>query len=187
MIARVRGGDHEQRWDSWRPRQSHQTPDPDPQTAGRSDPAGSYSRAARKLVRWLVLLVVAAVAYAAVGRAGGWLTAPKPAAGVVLPATPRAWLDGYEAAAVDDPARVCSQLFAAGLAAVYAHAARGSCRRYFAQITSSSVTVRRVLYDGDTAVLELHQVIGGADWDVVLDRRLGGWQAVDVRSGRLVR
>ena len=138
------------------------------------------------LVRWLVLLVVAAVACSAVGRAAGWLSSAKPPA-VVLPATPRAWLDAYEGAAVDDPGRVCSQLFAAPLAAVYAHAAHGSCRRYFAHVTSSSVTVDRVLGDGDTAVLELHQVIGGLDWDVVLDRRPGGWQAVDVLLGRLLR
>ena len=62
-----------------------------------------------------------------------------------LPATPRAWLDAYEAAAIDQPSRVCSRLFTPALAAVYAHAAHTSCARYFKRVTSSSVTIRRIL------------------------------------------
>jgi hypothetical protein len=109
------------------------------------------------------------------------------AAGPRLPATPRAWLDAYEAAAIDNPGRVCSQLFAPQLAQAYGHVVHGSCEGYFGQITSFSVAVRRVLQDGGTAVLELRQTVRPRDWAVVLDRRPGGWQAVDLLAGNLAR
>jgi hypothetical protein len=64
---------------------------------------------------------------------------------------------------------------------------RGSCTSYFERITSFSVVVRRVLRDGDTAVLELRQTVQPRDWAVVLSRRAGGWQAVDLLPGDLVR
>lgn len=104
-----------------------------------------------------------------------------------LPSTPRAWLDAYEAAAVDNPRRVCVELFAPQLAQAYGKAVHGSCERYFREITSSSVIVRRVLVDDGTAVLELHQTLRPMDWVVVLDRRPAGWQAVDLSVGGLVR
>ena len=88
-----------------------------------------------------------------------------------LPATPRAWLDSYEAAAIDNPGRVCSELFAPQLAQAYGNAVHGSCSSYFRRITSFSVVVRRVLQDGDTAVLELRQTVRPRDWAVVLNRR----------------
>jgi hypothetical protein len=55
---------------------------------------------------------------------------------------------------------------------------------YFERITSFSVVLRRVLQDGDTAVLELRQTVRPHDWAVVLSRRPGGWQAVDLAPGR---
>ena len=105
-----------------------------------------------------------------------------------LSATPRAWLDAYEAAAVDNPSRVCSELFSPQLAVAYGRAMRsGTCTSYFERITSFSVVVRRVLQDGDTAVLELRQTVRPRDWAVVLSRGSGGWQAVDLLPGDLVR
>jgi hypothetical protein len=104
-----------------------------------------------------------------------------------LPATPRAWLDAYEAAAVDNPSRVCSELFAPQLAQAYGNALHGGCASYFKQITSFSVIVRRVLRDGGTAVLELRQTVRPRDWAVVLNRQPGGWRAVDLLAGKLVR
>src|SRR5205823_219120 len=95
-------------------------------------------------------------------------------------ATPRAWLDAYEAAALDNPSRVCSELFAPQLARAYAHGAPGGCRGYFRRVTSSSVTVRRIFEQGSTAVLELRQTLGHRDWAVVLARQHRGWQAVDL-------
>jgi hypothetical protein len=65
-------------------------------------------------------------------------------------------------------------------AAVYAHAARSTCTRYFKRITSSSVTVRRILREGGTAVLELRQTLSHAGWAVVLNHLSTGWQAVDL-------
>ncbi|MGH2869076.1 MAG: hypothetical protein ACRDNK_16140 [Solirubrobacteraceae bacterium] len=104
-----------------------------------------------------------------------------------LPGTPRAWLDAYEAAAIDNPQQVCTQLFAPQLAQTYGNAIHGSCDSYFQRITSFSVSVRRVLQDGDTAVLELRQTIRPENWAVVLGRRRGGWQAVDLLTGSLAR
>jgi len=104
-----------------------------------------------------------------------------------LPATPRAWLDAYEAAAIDNPSRVCSELFASPLAKAYGNALHGSCTSYFKQITSFSVVVDRVLQDGDTAVLELRQTVRSRDWAVVLNRGPGGWRAVDLLPGELLR
>jgi hypothetical protein len=104
-----------------------------------------------------------------------------------LPATPRAWLDAYEAAAVDNPSRVCSELFAPQLAQAYGKALHGSCTSYFKQITSFAVIVRRVMQDGGTAVLELRQTVRPRNWAVVLNRQAGGWRAVDLLAGNLVR
>jgi hypothetical protein len=64
---------------------------------------------------------------------------------------------------------------------------RGTCTSYFERITSFSVIVRRLLQDGDTAVLELHQTVRPRDWAVVLARRPDGWQAVDLLPGDLMR
>jgi hypothetical protein len=104
-----------------------------------------------------------------------------------LPATPRAWLDSYEAAAIDNPRRVCSELFAPQLAEAYGNAVHGSCSSYFRRITSFSVVVQRVLQDGGTAVLELRQTVRPRDWAVVLNRQRAGWQAVDLLAGDLAR
>ena len=121
-----------------------------------------------------------------VGRLGaGPLVGDRSPAG--LPATPRAWLDAYEAAAVDNPGRVCSVLFAPQLAHAYARSVHGGCRDYFRQIRSFSVVVHRQLEDGRTAVLELHQSIRPHDWSVVLSHRGDGWRAVDLVAGQSAR
>jgi hypothetical protein len=90
-------------------------------------------------------------------------------------------------AAVDNPSRVCSELFAPQLAQAYAEALRSSCTSYFERITSFSVVVRRVFQDGGTAVLELRQTVRPREWAVVLSKGAGGWQAVDLLPGNLVR
>jgi hypothetical protein len=138
------------------------------------------------VLRWLAVLlaVTTAGSLAASLYRAEFPPAPAPAG---LPATPRAWLDAYEAAAVDNPGRVCSQLFAPALALAYAHAIHRSCTSYFRRITSFSVVVRRVLTAGDTAVLELRQTVRPEDWAVVLDRQRDGWQAVDLLTGALAR
>jgi len=81
---------------------------------------------------------------------------------VSLPGSPRGWLDGYEGATIDDP-EVCSRLFSPALTAAYGRSIHSTCTGYFTRLSSSSVTVRRILRD----------------------HRPGGWQAVDVLDGRL--
>jgi len=202
MIARLRG-EHQDHWARWRPSPARafsaaeevvdehddpevlDDPEPTPVVAKRSA-WGHLARVvvlcfvclrvARALMRWLVLLVVISIAYVAISWVVHQLT-PQP---VRLPASPRAWLSAYEAAALDNPPQVCSQLLSPQLAAAYAHAAHESCRARFGRVTSSSVTVRRVLEQGSTAVLELRQTVEHREWWVVLDHHDGGWQAVDV-------
>jgi hypothetical protein len=190
MIARIRG-EHDAHWGRWRPGASREgaaaTSRPTALAARDQTPIAGWRRGTRMPqrldVRWLVVLVVAITAAYLV--ASGSLS-PGPARSQ-LPATPRAWLDAYEAAAIDNPGRVCSELFAPALAQAYGNAVHGSCSSYFARITSFSVVVRRVLQDGGTAVLELRQTVRPRDWAVVLNRRRAGWQAVDLLAGDLAR
>ena len=180
MIARLRG-EHDTRWGRWRP-------------AAARDPVASIhavprSQRSLRALAWrrAAAFLCAGAALAAGGVAALGELAPGSAL-LRLPATPRAWLDAYEAAAVDNPLRVCSELFSPQLAGAYGKAMRGgTCTSYFEQITSFSVVVRRVLQDGDTAVLELRQTVRPRDWAVVLSRRSRGWQAVDLLPGDMVR
>jgi len=184
MIARIRG-EHDTGWAGWRPRGAPKA------AVAAGPPARSRTRRrvrhrlSRGRLLWRLLAVGVSIGVA--GLAAGWWLSPGRAGALRLPATPRAWLDGYEAAAIDDPSRVCSQLFAPALARAYGSAVHGTCDTYFARITSFSVIVRRILQDGDTAVLELHQTVQPHDWSVVLSRRRGGWQAVDLLPGDPVR
>jgi hypothetical protein len=190
MIDRIRG-DHDARWARWRP--ARQANDRQSTTRGHLTP-GRQSPTLRARARrwrratWGLGTLAAVIVLVLAGAWGVEQLNPTPAVPVArLPATPRAWLDAYLAAAVDDPQEVCSQLFAPQLTVVYAHAAHSSCPGFFGRMTSSSVIVRRMLSDGATTVLELRQKIGHADWAVVLDRRPSGWQAVDLLTGDLLR
>ena len=196
MIARHRG-EHDSRWGRWRPSAGRQlaaaaSPRQIEATGrGTLSPAvpvglrGTTRSRVRGAVRWLVAFAVLAGAYLATSWTLRQLSpGPTPQR---LPASPRAWLDAYEAAAIDNPGRVCSELFAPQLAQAYGSAVHGSCSSYFQRITSFSVVVRRVLQDGDTAVLELRQTVRPRNWAVVLNRRHGGWQAVDLLTGNLAR
>ena len=194
MSARIRG-DHETPWGRWPTARASREGAPGANARqlpliaadqlARSRAVGRWTRERRKnrlVVRWLLVLAVAAtVAVPVVSR----VLASSPT-GTGLPATPRAWLDAYEAAAIDNPSRVCSELFAPPLAQAYATAMHATCTRYFTRITSFSVIVRRVLQDGDTAVLELRQTVRPRDWAVVLSREPTGWRAVDLLAGDLV-
>ena len=181
MIARVRG-EHDTGWGRWRPAA-------DRDVGAAPGPEVPRSQRERKALPWrrASLASLAAGAAIAVGYVfvGGGVTPDR--APAELPATPRAWLDAYEAAAIDNPSEVCSELFAPELAHAYAKVLHSSCTSYFERITSFSVVVRRVVRDGSTALLELHQTVRPRDWAVVLSRRPGGWQAVDLLPGNLVR
>ena len=136
MSSRIRG-EHDTRWGRWRPPGVH-----DP-----AAPAGARPRSRRspKALSWryAVALLVAGASIAVGGVAAVGKLAPD-TAWLQLPATPRGWLDAYEAAAIDNPLRVCSELFAPQLAQTYAKAVRGSCTSYFERITSFSVVVSTI-------------------------------------------
>jgi hypothetical protein len=107
-----------------------------------------------------------------------------------LPATPQGWVEQWTAAAIEDPARVCGELFAPALAAAYLTDYRESCMKYFSQVDSKSFRVRHVLQDGGTATIEAHEVGAGRRWGFVtfvLSRVRGGWRAVDIVPGGTVR
>ena len=128
MIARLRG-EHDNHPGGWRPTLDPQR-DPFERPGDRSEGAWrpGLRRAFREppyaLVwrsrgaRWLALLAVAVVGLII----AGWSVTQRAPVRTEpsLPATPRAWLDAYEAAAIDNPPLVCSQLFSPALAATYA-------------------------------------------------------------------
>jgi len=183
MIARIRG-EHDARWGRWRPTAAREATAPPRQTVSVVDPPTGFRGLRRRRILWWLL--PAGVSLFLGGLAAVWALSSSPAP-PELPATPQSWLDAYEAAAIDNPSRVCSELFASELAQAYGKAQHGSCTSYFKQITSFSVVIRRVLQDGGTAVLELRQTVRPRDWAVVLNRQPGGWRAVDLLAGNLVR
>jgi hypothetical protein len=194
MTARIRG-EHDRHPGRWRPTADPQfdplkRPTDNPQETQRPGLPRSGQPLHRGLrrpqgARWLALLALVAIGLI---TAASSLSHQAPARRELrLPATPLAWLDAYEAAAIDNPPLVCSRLFSPALASAYAAAARGSCTSYFKRMTSFSVTVRRILQHGETAVLELRQTVDPADWAVVLSHQSAGWQAIDLLDGRLLR
>jgi hypothetical protein len=186
MIARHRG-EHDSQPARWRPGTGRQpahaiqasdafaTDDPSSRVPRRTgaEPRGAL----RRFTLFLVIAAAAGIAMAHLAQVHSTPSHP------VLPETPRAWLDAYEAAAIDNPDRVCSTLFAPALARAYAQAIHSSCRSYFRHITSISIIVHRILGGQETAVLELQQTVRPRSWAVVLSRRLDGWQAVDLVPG----
>lgn len=182
MIARRRGDDHARNtapsaWWRYKPDiELHRRAPAGPKVGADGEPTSRR----RLALRSLALVVVGALLF----FAGHQLI---PRGDRALPNTPRQWFDAYEAAVVDDPARVCSELFAPELAAAYAATAHTTCNRRFGRITSTSVQVRRILEDGPTAVVEVRQRMERDAWGVVLDHRAGGWQAVDVVPGTPLR
>ena len=183
MIARIRG-EHDARWGRWLPTTARETAASPRLTAGGVARQSGARRPLHRPVLWSPVAIAVSLAVVCL-TVILWLS-PSPARSQ-LPATPRAWLDAYEAAAVDNPSRVCSELFAPQLAQAYGKALHGSCTTYFKQITSYSVVLRRVIQDGGTAVLELRQTVRPRDWAVVLTRQPEGWRAVDLLAGKLVR
>jgi hypothetical protein len=198
MIARHRGEHHAR--EPWHPRRNGTKkpaaaapPTDVPAVARRAarealrelaGTAASDVAAARASRRWraqakiLLLLLAGVAAFLAHDLLAGEHTTSR------LPATPRQWVDAYEAAVVDNPQRVCTELFSPQLARAYGASAHSSCTSYFARVRSTSIQVRRILHDGGTAVVELHQTIERTDWNVVLDRHDAGWRAVDLVPGR---
>jgi hypothetical protein len=148
-------------------------------TASASDPAAARAaRRSRAQAKILLLLLAGVTAFLAHDLLVGDHTTSQ------LPATPRQWVDAYEAAVVDNPQRVCTELFSPQLARAYRTVEHTSCTSYFTRVRSTSIQMRRILHDGETAVVELHQTIERTDWNIVLDRHDAGWRAVDLVPGR---
>ena len=129
MIARYRGEHHHR--GIWQPRRDAPTQNPATRTTQNIDGATSPTAPVLELYAgvtdepstrrshtprrtWgkaLTLLLAGLAGFAAHQLIVGM---PSPSA---LPATPRQWISAYEAAAIDNPQRVCHQLFAPQLTA----------------------------------------------------------------------
>ena len=107
-----------------------------------------------------------------------------------LPSTPQQWVDEWTDASLQNPARVCSHLFAPALASAFTADTGHSCARYYTSVKSTSFRIRHVLQDGSTAAVEAQQVGAGRKrgyFTIVLSHVRGGWQAVDVVPGGSIR
>jgi hypothetical protein len=112
------------------------------------------------------------------------------AAGAPLPSTPQQWVEQWTAASLDDPGRVCRQLFAPALAAAFKADTGRSCLDYYSDVNSRSFQIRHVLVDGNAAVVEIREVGMKPNWGYVtmlLSHVERGWQAVDIVPGGPVR
>ena len=110
--------------------------------------------------------------------------------GALLPRSPTQWVEQFTAASLDDPGRVCRQLFAPSLAAVFKGDTGRSCLDYYGDVTSKSFRIRHVLVDGNAAAVEVRQVGLKPNWGyvtIVLGHVGRGWQAVDIVPGGPVR
>jgi hypothetical protein len=107
-----------------------------------------------------------------------------------LPSTPRAWVDQWTAASLNDPGRVCGRLFAPALASAFKSDTGRSCIGYYRQVNSTSFRIRRVRQDGGGAAVEARQVGAARNWGyftVLLSHVGAGWQAIDIVPGGSVR
>jgi hypothetical protein len=132
----------------------------------------------------LLTMLVVAGAIAREGHRGSAAASPQ------LPATPRAWVQAWTAAALENPGRVCHRLFAPALTAAYATDTGHSCVQYYRSVTSASFRVRHILQAGGTAAVEAHQVTAPRTWGyftILLSHVQRGWQAVDLVPGGPVR
>lgn len=191
MIARHRGG--ERLHSRWHPTRAtglvSEHPDPeldeplDPavpiEPEPRLPPAGS--RGSLALIGIAVVIVIAAISAHQRHRSTS-------AAG--LPSTPRQWVEQWTAASLENPARVCQQLFAPPLAAAFKADTARSCLAHYSAVASNSFRIRHVLQDGPAAAVEAQQLGDGRKWGyftVILSHVRGGWQGVDVVPGGSVR
>lgn len=111
-------------------------------------------------------------------------------AGAPLPSTAQQWVEQFTAASLDNPGRVCGQLFAPALAAVFKADTGRSCLDYYNDVNSKSFRIRHVLVDGNAAAVEVREVGLRPNWGYVtmlLSHVEQGWQAVDIVPGGPVR
>lgn len=112
------------------------------------------------------------------------------AVGTSLPSSPRQWVEQWTAASIEDPGRVCRQLFAPALAAAFKADTGRSCLDYYNDVNAKSFRIRHILVDGNAAAVEVREVGLRPNWGYVtmlLSRVRQGWQAVDIVPGGPVR
>jgi hypothetical protein len=191
MIARHRGD--ERIHGRWRPGASATTP---PQRSTQAEQPskrifdGLQARdrpAARRRRSWWLIVVVLVVVAVAVFARQHHVGQP---AGVPLPSTARQWVEQWTAASMDNPGRVCRQLFAPSLAAVFKADTGRSCLDYYNDVNARSFRIRHVLVDGNAAAIEVREVGVRPNWGyvtMILSHVERGWQAVDIVPGGPVR
>ena len=141
---------------------------------------------ARRRLWWGLTATVVVIAVAVIVRQPQVRDAPGPP----LPSTPQQWVEQWTAASLDDPGRVCQQLFAPALAAVFKADTGRSCLGYYSDVNSRSFRIRHVLVDGNAAAVEVREVGMRPNWGYVtmlLSHVERGWQAVDIVPGGPVR
>ena len=163
MLARHRGDDRIHT--GWRPGGSATTRTSRTTQAerigGRRD--GLDRREARRRRSWglLATLVVIAVA---VTLSQLHL---RRTAGAGLPSPPQQWVEQWTAASMDNPSRVCRQLFAPALAAVIKADSGRSCVTYYSDVNAKSFRIRHVLVDGNAAAVEVRELGTRPNWGYV--------------------
>ena len=140
---------------------------------------------------WL-LGSLAAVGLTGLGFAGARLllrpsAAPRtPLPAASLPATPREWLHDFSTYSSSQPALICTKLFSPAFAAVYEKDTGTSCGDYLGHSRVTPLTLRHILQDGSTAVIEL-RAGSRRDWTIVLARQDIGWREIDFIAGTPAR
>ena len=136
---------------------------------------------------WIVIATLAAIV---VGAVIASQHEARQARGALLPSTPSQWVEQFTAASLDNPGRVCRQLFAPALAAVFKADTGRSCVSYYSDVNAKSFRIRHVLVDGNGAAVEVREVGIRPNWGYVtmlLSHLKRGWQAVDIVPGGPVR
>jgi hypothetical protein len=190
VTARHRGDTRiHSRWRPAPPAVPSTVAEPEPDERPQDEPAESelldqpHARPRRWRATILLAVVVGVGAIAGSQHAGGTRRA-------ALPATPEQWVQRWTAASLDDPGRVCGQLFAPALAAAFKPDTGRSCTAYYGNVKSSPFRVRHILQDGAAAAIEARQVSAGHNWGyftILLSHRDHGWQAIDIVPGGPVR
>jgi hypothetical protein len=190
MIAPRRGD--ERIHSRWRAGVGATTPTPpstqaDQRRTGIGDRLQALDRSAagRRLRLGLIAAVVVIAVAVIVGQPHVRATAGAP-----LLSTPQQWVEQWMAASLDDPGRVCGQLFAPALAAAFKADTGRSCLDYYNDVSAKSFRIRHVLVDRDAAAVEVREVGMRPNWGYVtmlLSHLKRGWQAVDIVPGGPVR
>jgi hypothetical protein len=198
MIARDRGD--ERIHSRWRPGGGAATPAPatrtrverlderevdEPDRAQGRRPGPTYRIPSRRV--WALIATLAAIA---VGAVVASQHDARQSRGAPLPSTAGQWVEQFTAASLENPGRVCRQLFAPALAAVFKADTGRSCVDYYSDVNAKSFQIRHVLVDGNAAAVEIREVGMRPNWGYVtmlLSHLEQGWQAVDIVPGGPVR